>query len=133
MTSETVGIRRYLLTCFLFLRHLVSVLVSRPVSGEIFFLRLVKRGKIRILNIIQNMDRMLGSGPGQVNHTRAPADLRRDLNAARQRGYAVDREETREGMCCIGAPVVRPAWCALACDGATNRAANGTVMMPARR
>ena len=32
-------------------------------------------------------------------------DLLGDLEAARTRGYAVDDEETREGMCCYGAPV----------------------------
>lgn len=31
--------------------------------------------------------------------------LRRDLASAQRRGYAIDKEETREGMCCIGAPV----------------------------
>jgi IclR family transcriptional regulator, blcABC operon repressor len=28
-----------------------------------------------------------------------------DLHEARARGYAIDDEEVREGMCCIGAPV----------------------------
>jgi DNA-binding IclR family transcriptional regulator len=31
--------------------------------------------------------------------------LHRDLSSVRKRGYAIDKEETREGMCCIGAPV----------------------------
>jgi len=32
-------------------------------------------------------------------------ELLADLAGARERGYATDREETRAGMCCIGAPV----------------------------
>jgi DNA-binding IclR family transcriptional regulator len=32
-------------------------------------------------------------------------ELLADLAEARERGYAEDREETRAGMCCIGAPV----------------------------
>jgi IclR family transcriptional regulator, blcABC operon repressor len=28
-----------------------------------------------------------------------------ELDVARAQGYAVDHEETREGMCCYGAPV----------------------------
>jgi DNA-binding IclR family transcriptional regulator len=31
--------------------------------------------------------------------------LLRDLHAVRARGYAIDDEETHEGLCCIGAPV----------------------------
>ena len=72
------------------------------------------------------------------------ADLRRDLNTARQRGYAVDREETREGMCCIGAPVFtlsgRPATAAVAVSMLTAEFRSGqrqhvidTVMTLARR
>lgn len=32
-----------------------------------------------------------------------------DLHEVRRRGYAMDNEETREGMCCIGVPIVDPA------------------------
>lgn len=38
------------------------------------------------------------------SHTTLKA-LLQDLQATRRRGYAVDDEETREGMCCFGAPV----------------------------
>lgn len=46
------------------------------------------------------------------------ATLRDELAAVRKRGYAIDDEEVREGMCCIGAPIFeeprRPAAAAVA-------------------
>ena len=36
------------------------------------------------------------------------ADFLAQLRLVRQRGYAVDDEEHRDGICCIGAPVLRP-------------------------
>lgn len=35
----------------------------------------------------------------------SPEDLRKELEAVRRNGYALDREETETGICCVGAPV----------------------------
>jgi len=37
-----------------------------------------------------------------------PQDLRRELDAVRRKGYALDREETEVGICCVAAPIRRP-------------------------
>ncbi len=35
-----------------------------------------------------------------------PAALRKELEAIRQRGYSIDREEVVEGVCCLAAPIL---------------------------
>lgn len=40
---------------------------------------------------------------------RSVAALLAELQDVRRRGYATDNEETRDGMCCIGVPIVDPA------------------------
>ncbi len=40
---------------------------------------------------------------------RSMAALIEDLNDVRRRGYALDNEETRNGMCCIGVPIIDPS------------------------
>lgn len=40
---------------------------------------------------------------------RSVGALLKELDAVRQQGYAVDNEETRDGMCCIGVPIGDPA------------------------
>lgn len=39
---------------------------------------------------------------------RSVAGLLEDLREVRRLGYAMDNEETREGMCCIGVPIIDP-------------------------
>ncbi|GAC1412114.1 MAG: IclR family transcriptional regulator BlcR [Candidatus Velthaea sp.] len=55
------------------------------------------------------IDALLPDDPLETltRHSLATLDaLRADLAATRERGFALDNEETREGMCCVGAPVV---------------------------
>ncbi|MDP1653991.1 MAG: IclR family transcriptional regulator [Rhodocyclaceae bacterium] len=39
---------------------------------------------------------------------RSVGSLLKDLQQVRTQGYATDEEETREGMCCIGVPIIDP-------------------------
>ncbi len=48
----------------------------------------------------------MGALPALTPHSHTDlAGLSRDLAEVRRQGYAVDREETRQGMVCIGAPI----------------------------
>lgn len=40
---------------------------------------------------------------------RSMAALIEDLHEVRRRGYATDNEETRNGMCCLGVPIIDPS------------------------
>ncbi len=52
------------------------------------------------------LDRFGPTLPALTDHSiTSTQKLLADLVVARERGYAEDREETRAGMCCIGAPV----------------------------
>ena len=56
----------------------------------------------------QELDRALEAGPLRkltAQSLGSVTKLRAELVATAARGYAVDDEETREGMCCIGVPV----------------------------
>ena len=47
-----------------------------------------------------------GELPGLTENTiTSPEDLRKELEAVRRNGYALDREETETGICCVAAPV----------------------------
>lgn len=43
------------------------------------------------------------------NSCRSVAALIGQVHEVRRRGYALDQEETREGMCCVGVPIIDPA------------------------
>lgn len=56
----------------------------------------------------KSVSALFRSGPLRQLTRRSLPDakaLLADLRLTRERGYAIDDEETREGMCCIGAPV----------------------------
>lgn len=59
----------------------------------------------------------------RTKHTIAdPKMLERELEEIRQLGYGVDREESNEGACCIGAPVRDINGCVVASVSASMRA-----------
>jgi DNA-binding IclR family transcriptional regulator len=66
-------------------------------------------GKVLLAHLPQrDLDELIRSR-GLKAYTRhtitSPALLRRELRAIRERGYAIDDEESEEGLRCIGAPV----------------------------
>lgn len=69
-----------------------KALISTMSDGEV---RQLYRGK-RLPRLTENSCRSIGA-------------LLEDLHAIRARGYACDNEETREGMCCVGVPIIDAA------------------------
>ena len=87
----------------------------------------------------EQVTRALGDGPLVAKTRRtivAPAALRRELAAVRQRGYALDDEENESGARCVGAPLFdHRGDCvgAISVSGPASRLADGGIAALAPR